>query len=187
MGLRMEFLYNAKKAAQAAAYLVSLRGGQMDMFALVKILYLSDRKSLAMRGRPITGDAMVSMPHGPVLSRIYDGIKVPEEFREEPWSEYLAERDGTKVSLRNPNPPSEELSQFEREILRETLEQYGHFGFAELKNFTHALPEYRDPKGSSLPIDPETILRNEGWTDEEIQDALMNAREELFFSRIARA
>ena len=180
----MEFLYNPRKAAQAAAYLVSLKGGQMDMYALLKILYLSDRKSLSQRGRPITGDAMVSMPYGPVLSRIYDGIKVPEEVRERNWNEYLTESGVNTLSLRRPNAPTDELSQYERGILQETLDQYQHFGFTDLKDFTHDLPEYRDPRGSSLPIDPVIILKQEGWSDEEIQDAVMSAREELFLSHI---
>jgi len=181
----MQFAYNPRKAAQAAAYLVTLKGGQMDMFALIKILYLADRKSLSQRGRPITGDAMVSMRHGPILSRIYDTIKTPEEGRERAWSEYLTEREGNKISLRASDPPTDELSQYERDVLKETLSQYGHFGFYDLKTITHELPEYTDPQGSVLPIDPVKILREEGWSDEEIHYAVMSAQRELFFSRCA--
>jgi uncharacterized phage-associated protein len=181
----MRFLYNPRKAAQAAAYLVGLNGGQMDTLSLIKILYLSDRKSLSQRGRPITTDAMVSMPHGPVLSRIYDEIKSkPEEDQVQPWYEYLTERQAHTISLRQPDPPSDELSQYERDILKETHARYGSFRPMELRTFTHRLPEYRDPQGSSLPIDPELILKEEGWSDEDIQDALMSAREEVFLNDV---
>jgi uncharacterized phage-associated protein len=181
----MQFLYNPRKAAQAAAYLVSLNSGQMDMLSLLKILYLSDRKSLSERGRPITGDAMVSMPHGPVLSRIYDSMKCgPEEGQIQPWNEYLTERENNTISLRQANPPTEELSQFERDILEGTLAQYGGFGPWELRAITHSLPEYRDPQGSSLPIDPVIILKAEGWSDEEIHDAVVSAREEVFLNSV---
>jgi uncharacterized phage-associated protein len=177
----MEFLYNAKKAAQAAAFLVRLNGGQMDLVSLLKILYLSDRKCLIRRGRPITGDRMVSMPHGPVLSRIYDKIKTgAEEGAREPWFEYLSERQGNTLSLTQADPPTDELSEYERGILSEEYDQYRHFSFAQLKKLTHDLPEYEDPKGSSLPIDPVVILRESGWSEEDIQDARSNAVKEVF-------
>ena len=51
----------------------------MDVYALIKILYLADRKALVEReSLQIKGDAMVCMPYGPVLSRIYDDSKSPE-------------------------------------------------------------------------------------------------------------
>jgi len=183
----MQFLYNPRKAAQAAAYLVNLNSGQMDMLSLLKILYLADRKSLSERGRPISGDAMVSMPHGPVLSRIYDSMKCgPEEGQVSVWDEYLIEQENRTARLRQADPPTEELSQFEREILERTLAQYGAFGARELGALTRSLPEYRDPQGSVLPIDPATILKAEGWTDEEIHDAAVSAREEIFLSAVGK-
>jgi uncharacterized phage-associated protein len=183
----MEFTYNPRKAAQAAAYLVNLMGGKMNLLSLIKILYLADRKSLVERGRPITGDAMVSMPHGPVLSRIYDSVKCgPEEGQPLPWNEYLAERENNIISLRQGNPPTDELSEYERGVLQATLEQYRGFEPWELRKITHDLPEYEDPNGSSRPIDPAKILREEGWSNEEIREAAMSAREERFLSRIGK-
>lgn len=180
----MQFLYNPRKAAQAAAYLVHLNGGQMNVVSLIKILYLSDRKSLVRRGQPITGDRMVSMPHGPVLSQVYDLIKTGED-EQQPWYEYLTERNADTLSLRREGqPPTNELSEYERNILAGEHEQYHRFSFSELKKLTHGLPEYQDPNGSSLPIDPEIILREEGWSDEDIQDVLMSAREEIFLSKV---
>jgi uncharacterized phage-associated protein len=177
----MRFVYNPRKAAQAAAYLVRLNGGQMDVMSLIKILYLSDRKSLVRRGRPITGDRMVSMPHGPVLSRIYDQIKLGSEGEQgQDWSEYLSERQGNTVALKQPDPPVDELSEFERDILREEHAQYREFSFGQLKKMTHDLPEYQDPDGSSLPIDPARILREAGWSEEEIRDAAADATAEQF-------
>lgn len=181
----LQFTYNPRKAAQAAAYLVRLSGGQLSALALLKLLYLADRKCLISRGRPITGDRMVSMPHGPVLSRIYDEIQWGRnDAQPQPWYEYLTERQGHDVSLREANPPTNELSQFEREILDETQAQYAHFGPWGLRRITHELPEYEDPQGSSNPIDPASILRAEGWTEEDIQDAVMSAREEMFLDRV---
>jgi uncharacterized phage-associated protein len=181
----MQFVYDPRKAAQAAAYLVRLSGGTISVLALIKLLYLADRKCLVSRGRPITGDKMVSMPHGPVLSRIYDEIKLgQQEGQLQPWYEYLKERQGNEITLRNGHAPVSELSEFERQVLTSTHNEYAHLGPYGLRRLTHALPEYEDPQGSSLPIDPIAILREEGWTTEEIQEALMDAREEVFLQRV---
>ncbi|HTU46543.1 MAG TPA: Panacea domain-containing protein [Bryobacteraceae bacterium] len=158
----------------------------MDFYALIKLLYFSDRRALSRRGRPITGDFMVSMPYGPVLSRILNEAGAPELLQNQHWSELLNQRENNSVSLKQENPPTNELSQFERDILKAEFEHYGHYGFKDLMAIAHALPEFKDPNGSSLPIDPASILREEGWTDEEIQDAAMSAREEVFFNEIGR-
>jgi uncharacterized phage-associated protein len=180
----MKFAYNARKAAQTAAYLVRLNGGRINGYSLIKILYLADRKSLAERGRPITGDAMVSMPLGPVLSRIYDELKSPAEIQNQFWSEYLTEREGNLVYLRGESFPTDELSQYERNVMEAVHNEYRGLSFEDLKNFTHNLPEYTDPRGSSLPIDPVLILKEKGWSDEDIQDIRMSANEELFLRTI---
>jgi uncharacterized phage-associated protein len=182
----MQFVYNPRKAAQAATFLVNLSGGSISVLALMKLLYLADRKCLVSRGRPITGDRMVNMPHGPVLSRIYDEIKLgKQEGEPQPWYECLAERQGNEVGLKNGAAPCvDELSDFERQALTNTHGDYAHLGPAGLRKLTHALPEYEDPQGSSLPIDPVFILREEGWTAQEIQEALMDARQEVFLHRV---
>jgi len=180
------FAYNARKAAQAAAYLVDLNKGRLNVLSLIKLLYLADRKALVLRGRPITGDRMVSMPHGPVLSRIYDQIKCEDQDMTDglAWYEYLTERQDREISLRNPNFQTDELSDFERGILRDIHSEYGQHSPSTLRAMTHELPEYEDPDGSSLPIEPETILRQEGWSDSDIYDAAMSAREESFFNKL---
>jgi len=184
--MTLSFVFNERKAAQAAAYLAHLNGGQMNVLSLIKILYLADRKSLILRGRPITGDRMVSMPHGPVLSRIYDEIKWGEQegSRTRPWYEYLTERQPHDLSLKVARPTTDELSDFERGILEEMYRSYGHLSPWDLRRITHQLPEYQDPQGSSLPINPETILRQAGWSDEDIQEAAINATEETFLHDI---
>ena len=64
--------FNERKATQAAAFLLKIRGGRMSYLKLIKLLYLADRAALARWGRPITTDRHVSMNHGPVLSRVLD-------------------------------------------------------------------------------------------------------------------
>jgi uncharacterized phage-associated protein len=165
-GTPMRFVLNRKKAAQAAAYLVKLHGGRINLMALIKLLYLADRLSLVESGFPITGDRMVSMPHGPVLSQIYDSAKWETEG--DPWYCYLSERVGHEVSLVTEEPDIAELSRYETGVLGRIHAEYGHLNQFQLRDLTHELPEWTDPNGSSLPIDPRDILKAEGKSDAEI-------------------
>ena len=67
-------LFNERKAAQAAAYLLCKAGGSLNVLKLVKLMYLAERESLRRYGETITGDALVSMRNGPVLSATLDHI-----------------------------------------------------------------------------------------------------------------
>lgn len=58
----IRFVFNERKAAQAAAFLLRLADGQMDAHQLMTMLYLADREALLDRGYPITGSAMANIP-----------------------------------------------------------------------------------------------------------------------------
>jgi len=62
--------FNERKATEAAARLLKLRGGTMSYMKLIKLLYLADREALLRWGRPISTDRYVSMDRGPVLSHV---------------------------------------------------------------------------------------------------------------------
>jgi hypothetical protein len=70
----INFKFDERKAAQVAGRLISQGGGEMNYMALLKLLYLIDREALLRWGKTITGDKIVAMKHGPVLSRIFDLI-----------------------------------------------------------------------------------------------------------------
>lgn len=179
----MRLLYNPLKAAQAAAHLVQIHGGHINAMALVKLLYLADRKSLLESGYPITGAAMVSMPHGPVLSQVYDAIKWEEDNE---WYQYISERNNHEVCLKIENPSTDELSEYELSILVDIHQAYGHLGPFELRDLTHELPEWEDPDGSSYPIDPRDILKAEGKSDHDIEITVHEAEEVYLFKRFLR-
>ncbi len=67
--------FDEEKATEAAALILSLRGGQMHYMKLIKLLYLLDREALSRWGIPVTTDTYVSMDHGPVVSAIYNLIR----------------------------------------------------------------------------------------------------------------
>jgi uncharacterized phage-associated protein len=175
--------YREDKATQAAARLLKLRGGAMSHLKLIKLLYLAERESLIQLGRPLTYDSYASLPHGPVLSATLDRINTGEAYRGGYWDQHIAPKANNEVRLRDPDAvPNDQLSPAEEALIDEVFARYGHLGRWDLVERTHALPEWIDPQGSSIPIRTADILRNEGFSDEEI--AGMEAEwEEAAFAR----
>src|SRR5260370_12146701 len=71
--------FNERKATEAAAHLLKLRGGRMSYMKLIKLLYLADREALLRFGCPITTVRYVSIDRGPVLSRVLNLISEERE------------------------------------------------------------------------------------------------------------
>ena len=177
----IEFVFSEKRAAQAAARLLRRHGGPMEYSKLIKLLYLADCRVFIETGLPITGDRMVSMKHGPVLSRIYDLVK-GETAGDGSWGAYVHPRQGYTVSWTG-REDAEELSEGEREVLDEVYAEFGSMGFGQLRHVTHQLDEWHDPDQSSKPIDPREILASAGLTALEIDVIADDARAFAAFKR----
>jgi uncharacterized phage-associated protein len=161
--------FNQAKAAQLAGSLLKMAGGTMYYMMLIKLMYLVDRAALIKWGRPLTWDSYVSMPHGPVLSATLDLINEgPDE--DSPWGALISPPVDYCVSLKG-EPSTEELSEAEEELIGRIFERYGRLNRYKLRDMLHeVLPEWRDPKGSSLPIEYRDILRAGKKTDAEIAE-----------------
>lgn len=179
----MRARYREDKATQAAAKLLKLRGGTMSHLKLIKLLYLVERETLIRLGQPLAYDSYASLPHGPVLSATLDRINTSEAYRGGYWDRHITPKTNNEVSLRDPSAvPNDQLSPAEEVLIDEVFARYGHLGRWELVDRTHALPEWTDPQGSSIPIRPADILRNEGFSDEEIA-GMESDWEEAAFAR----
>jgi uncharacterized phage-associated protein len=77
-------MFNEAKTAQMAAYLLEKSGGKMNYTKLMKLLYLTDRKSMELTGDSMTHDRFFSMKNGPVLSRTLELLQ--GKGRGEAWS-----------------------------------------------------------------------------------------------------
>lgn len=170
-------LFDERRTAQAAAYLLFRAGGNLPLIKLVKLMYLAERLSFKRYGEPITGDKLVSMPHGPVLSRTYDHINGALPSIEGGWETWVADRAGHEVELRDPSkvrsPETDlpRLSDSDLEVLAETWEEFGSWDRWDLVNYTHSTgcPEWQDPDGSSQPILYETLFEKLGYTTDQSQ------------------
>jgi uncharacterized phage-associated protein len=168
----MVLTFREEAATQAAAHLLRRSGGSLPYIKLLKLLYLADRKALLELGRPITFDRYVSMQHGPVLSRTYD-LMVAEEAPGEHsyWREHISEPHDYAVQLRSEAPPRGALSPAQEAVLDAVFDEFGGMDRWKLVDFTHTLPEWQDPHGSSLPLPIRDILRA-GGVDDDAAEAI---------------
>jgi uncharacterized phage-associated protein len=184
----MPITYREDKATQAAARLLHLAGGSLNHMKLIKLLYLADRRALLQYGRPITFDWYVSMPHGPVLSFTLDRINDSPSPRETSyWHRFISERRENEVALLGDVPPRDQLSPAEEQLLDAVWQEFGKMNQWDLRDYSHTLPEWRDPKGSSLPIEIRDILLGEGFSEEEAREVLDTLNAEEFAARLSDA
>ena len=167
----IRFQFDEAKTTQAAAMLLKENGGKMNYMKLIKLLYLADREALSKWERPITGDLYVAMPKGPVLSIVLDKInsgRNPSGVKSY-WHKYISSPEGYNVKLLKHEPGFDELSKREKELLKSIFEQFKNYDQWQMVDICHdILPEWRDPKGTSIPIQIEDILRAVNKTERSI-------------------
>jgi uncharacterized phage-associated protein len=183
----IRFRFNERKAAAAASLLLELAGGTMEYLRLIKLLYYADRESLDTLGRPISGDRYYSLPHGPVLSRVYDLVKAivfgPTGTDVGPWGDHIEGAGRYGLHLKK-QPDMGALSEAEVNILTQVFRQYRERDKWDLRDGTHALPEWNDPGGSAREIRVEMILEVLGKSDSEIEEIRQHALETAHFDRV---
>jgi uncharacterized phage-associated protein len=178
-----EIMYNERRAAESAAYLLHRAGGTLPVIKLMKLLYLAERLSLQRYGEPITGDRLVSMPHGPVLSMTYEHTQGALPSCKGGWDTWVSDRAGHYVALRKNHVhccPDHllSLSRTDLEVLGETWDKFGGMDKWVLRDYTHTeCPEWEDPQGSSHPISYKTLFHHLGYSPES-SDALIARMEE---------
>ena len=178
----VSFRFQEEKATDAATHLLRLHGGSMTRLTLLKLLYFGEREAAARHNRPICGGHYVSMPHGPVLSEVYDLMK--DERPSQVWAERI-ESHGQNVTLVDDQMPSA-VSKAELDVLDAIYAQWGGRSASELRRCSHELVEWKDPNGSSLPIEHVEFLRAIRKSEQEIQDIADEVRVEDHYHQILR-
>jgi uncharacterized phage-associated protein len=166
----VNFEFDIQKTIAAVAFLMKKEGGELDMFLALKMLYLADKEALINWGKPITGDSFVSLPKGPALSKVYNLFKgTARRDHQKQWSIFVSEKVNNSIHLLKPVDINI-LSEREMEILEFSRKKIHEVAPWEVSRWLHeSCPEWQDPKGSSIPIHPNTILRNAGKTATEIK------------------
>lgn len=163
-------MFSSEKVLHEILFLLSLNGNRMNLLKLMKELYLADRESMKERDTSISGDIFSSMPHGPVLSQT---LNVCNDLPNNGWAEYL-----DKISTRyHPDIAVKKmidtdlLSEKDKEYLTVVSERFKDYDPYKLELYTHTLPEWVDPHGSSRKIRFQDVMRALGKSEREIAEA----------------
>jgi len=154
--------FSARRAAQVTAFFALKCGGKINILMATKLIYLADRLSMERRDAPITGDNFVSMPFGPVNSYTYSYMTGNAPLQQDEWSEFIGVRNKNDLPLSQTITfdDLDELSPADTRILNEVWDSFSSTDRFELAEWTHKFcPEWRDPNGSSIPIDFSTIFK----------------------------
>lgn len=155
-------MFNDRKVAQMAAFLLSQGGVRMAHLKLMKLLYLADREAMAQYGAPISGDRIVAMPHGPVLSMTLNLMDGDVESSPDGWDSLISDKENHELSLKRAvtRDDLDELSQADIDVLAAVWKQFGHMDKWAIRDYTHDhCPEWTDPNGSSNPIPYANVFR----------------------------
>ena len=181
-------LFNERKAAQAAAFLLHKAGGRLPLLKLMKLLYLSERESLQKYGDTITGDTFISLPNGPALSMTLNFINGFAKSSEGGWDTWVADRSEHMVELRDKSlvrSPEDDLlalSETDLECLGQVWQKFGHWDRWKLVEYTHseACPEWENPGNSSRPIPPARLLKAVGYGPAQVEALTKRLHEQRY-------
>jgi uncharacterized phage-associated protein len=128
----------------------------MNYMRLLKLLYIAERESIRLTGRPITGDSLAAMKQGPVLSNLLNLMK-GSDLRSPEWARFI-HRDEYKVRLIE-EPGQGRLSRFEIETLERVAEENRSRDEWALVEYTHTFPEWiKNNPGDSMKWIPLSDL-----------------------------
>lgn len=147
------------KSIQAAAVLLNRHEGRMSRLRLVKLLYIADRESIAETLRPVTGDDIVAMDHGPVPTRIYRLI-CRRDVESPLWDKFITQQGDRDLGL-IADPGKGKLSRYEIAKLGEVADRYRNLKDYKIADITHDFPEWernQPPEGSKQEIPLSDIL-----------------------------
>ena len=159
----------------------------MNYLKLIKLLYFVDRESMKRHGHPISGDRYVSMDHGPVLSQTFNLIKGAVKFADQGWNHWIADNADYAVSLKRKvtRDALDELSEADIEVLSDIHAKFGKMDQWELVEYAHRYcKEWRDPKGSSIPIHYEEIFKALGRSAAEAKKLGNRAEQQRHIDRL---
>ena len=180
--------FHILKVVQASALLLKTEPGRrMSRLRLLKLLYIADRESLRERARPITGDDVVAMDHGPVLSHTYDLVK-GADYADPVWEQFLHPSGARDLELAG-DPGVGKLSRYELTKLQEVATRFMDKNDWEVAEYTHTFPEWQKnqpPRHSSRPIPLDDLLEATGLFAQK-DELLARERSELAADHLFRS
>ena len=143
---------------------------------MLKMLYLADKEAITHWHRSITGDQIFSMPQGMVLSRVYNLARYSVRGSDmDLWQSIFTPRHGNAIRFQDgatldKGPLSDrEEAALRRgfKTIRELIEKHGENYITLLHEL---LPEWKNPNGSSILVEPNEILLLHGEDPDSIEE-----------------
>ena len=192
MSQHIKFEFDVQKFVHAAAYLVQKCPADVTKMKLAKLLFFADKKHLLTYGRPLVGGRYIKMEWGPVPSQGYNLMKHDERASGEDQALFdrHLEVKGNDILLKTP-ANLDYLAETDREVLDETIAQYGHFTPAQLSKMSHHEPAWKQAEMNSemdyrlLFTGPESVaVRELIQDDQELKEALSELEFEEFLESL---
>lgn len=164
----------------------------MNYMALIKLLVLIDREALLRYGRTVTGDKMMAMKKGLVLSRVLDFVSQKKQEKPTSYWHNFIPRPGPYVYTVKYSGVSDvsALSEAEMALMGEIYAKYRDKTEWELVEVVHQLPEWKElsPEGTSIEVHFERIMQLAKKSDDEIcgvaREAAIDRDMELVLSQV---
>ncbi len=179
--------FNEEKTLSAMLYLAG-QTGEIDLYLLMKMLYLADRAHIVKWGRTITGDTYEKMDWGPVPINAYTMINSLRGVSKwhvnlENWLQFRenkAEKEYIVSAVCSPR--LRKMSRSDKAILDAVYQDYKDFGFAEINRTVHDDPAYQafDKTGREHMSDEDLVEHDPDLVEVLWQQEL----EEKFFERL---
>lgn len=166
-------MFSPTRIAQMAAFFAARESRHtINVMKLIKLMYLSDRESLARYDEPITFDYMFSLDEGPILSNALNMINGKLSIASaKAWDHWMSARDGDHnvMGIREFSRENlDYLSDADLEVLEDVWGKFGHMNQWQLSEYTHEhCPEWQYPSGSRIPIDEAELAFHLGKTKED--------------------
>jgi hypothetical protein len=191
--------FNERKVAQMAAFVL---GQSQEMkvphLKLMALLYLSDREAMRAFGWTISGDSLISMPHGPVLTQTFCLMvfALLEALMEDTvvarpggWGEWISSNKmNHELSLRQPLDADalDELAPAEIEVLKAVWDKFADMDKWAICYWTRQnCAEWKDPKdGPYRTIQYDALARAVGFDDASAKAVAEQIQAEHAIARI---
>ncbi|KGC61870.1 Panacea domain-containing protein [Burkholderia pseudomallei] len=173
-------LFNPRKAADSAAYLLFRAEAPMSSVKLMRLLYLAERESFARYGEPLTGDELFIDKKGPTLRETHRRLNGDIGG----WEGLFQRLDSHGIALET-QAPSEEyfahstvLSDTDIEVLNAVWEQFGKLDPTHLSDYLHTnCLEWIDSRGKASEVTHERLFKALGYSHEQIEELLQRLAE----------
>lgn len=181
-----KFVFNSRKTAQAAVFVLKRAGGSLTKGHLVKILYGADRRQIRRIGIPITGDTPFSMKNGPILSAVLDLLD--GDKKDAFWSKHIstATKDTYFVKVLV-DTGDDLLSENEKESLAIACDFLAKMSWEDVKAYFHDpknIGEWENPGNSRKPISIERLYAEVGRPQKFVEELAMYQREEALIEKL---